>query len=363
MSSRQHVRWMTSLGVLAFAVLAVMATLPAAAQMPKTALLVMLRISKTAGTVAVVDPVSGKIVGRVRVAEDPHGVDVSADGRTAYVANTSGAGGNTLSVVDLVGQKELRRLDFPKSSPHDVQVVGGKVYFTASGRKAIGRYDPKTNQTDWLPTGTHSTRMMAVSDTSDTIFASSQSSKTVLVLEGVSKAPSEVKLTVIELGHPGEGITLSPNGKEAWTANNDGSGVTIIDTASKKVQQTLPIKSDHANRIAFAPNGRYVLLLDRDVGETIIVDAISKKEAKRIKHNDSVPGAGLMGIFDVAMAADSSRAFIAVADIPDVQPPSRVKPVQGGKHHIAVIDLKTLEVINRFPTEIPGDEMTWVGMR
>ena len=349
--------------ILSLVLLVVVATLPAAAQAPSSALLVMLRISKTAGTVAILDPASGKIFGQVRVGEDPHGVDVSVDGRMAYVANTSGDDGNTLSVVDLVAQKEVRRLDFPKSSPHDVQVVGGKVYFTASGRKAIGRYDPGTNHAEWLPTGTHSTRMMAVSATTDTIYASSQSSKTVLVLEGVSKAPSDVKLTVIELGHPGEGITLSPNGKEAWTANNDGSGVTIIDTASRKVQQTLPIKSDHANRIAFAPNGRYVLLLDRDVGETIIIDAITKKEAKRIRHSNSVPGAGLMGIFDVAMAADSSRAFVAVADIPDVQPPSRAKPVQGGKHHIAVIDLRTLEVINRFPTEIPGDEMTWVEMR
>ena len=349
--------------LLAFVALAAAATVPAAAQMPKSALLVMLRISKTAGTVAIIDPASGKIVGRVRVAEDPHGVDVSPDGRIAYVANTSGEGGNTLSIVDLVAQKELRRVDFPKSGPHDVQVVRGKVFFTASGRKAIGRYDPATGQTEFLSTGAYGTRMMDVSEALDTIYASSQSSKSVLVLEGVSKAPSEVKLTVIDIGHPGEGITLSPNGKEVWTADNDGSGVTIIDTATKKVQQTLPIKSDHANRIAFAPNGRYVLLLDRDVGETIIIDAISKKEAKRIRHNDSVPGAGLMGIFDLTMAADSSRAFVAVADIPDVQPPSRVKPVKGGKHHIAVIDLKTLEVVNRFPTEIPGDEMTWVEMK
>jgi DNA-binding beta-propeller fold protein YncE len=335
----------------------------AVAQTPSSALLIMLRISKQAGTVAVLDPATGKIVGRVRVAEDPHGVDVSRDGKTAFVANASGDGGNSLSVVDLVSQKELRRLEFPGSNPHDVQVAGGKAYFTAAGRKAIGRYDPVRNQTDWLPTGSHATRMMAIDEKRDTIYATSQASKAVLVLEGISKTPSEVKLTVIPLGYSGEGITLSPDGKEAWTANDDKSGVTIVDVLNKKVLQTLPVPNDHANRIAFSPDGKRVLLLDRDVGETIILDGVNKKELKRIKHSGSVPGAGLMGVFDVAMAADSSRAFVAVADIPDVQPPSRANPVKGGKHHIAVIDLKTLEVTNRFPTEIPGDEMVWVQRR
>ena len=136
--------------LITVAVLLAVATMPTVAQTPKSVLLVMLRISKMAGTVAMMDPASGKIVGRVRVAEDPHGVDVSPDGHTAYVVNVSGDGGNTLSIVDLISQKEVRRLEFPKSGPHDVQVVRGKVYFTAGGRKAIARYDPATGQTDWL---------------------------------------------------------------------------------------------------------------------------------------------------------------------------------------------------------------------
>jgi DNA-binding beta-propeller fold protein YncE len=361
MSGKRAIAWLIPAGSLGLAVLIVAATM-LAAQTPSSALLVMLRISKQAGTVAVLDPASGKIVGRVRVAEDPHGVDVSGDGKTAFVANTSGDDGNSLSIVDLVSQKELRRLDFPGSNPHDVQVAGGKAYFTAAGRKAIGRYDPVRNQTDWLSTGSHATRMMAIDEARDTIYATSQSTKSVLILEGMSKAPSEVKLTAIPVGHEAEGIALSPDGKEAWTANNE-AGVTIVDAVNKKVLQTLPVRTDHANRIAFSPDGRRVVLLDRDIGETIILDGVSKKELKRIKHSDSLPGAGLMGIFDVAIAADSSRAFVAVADIPDVLPPSRSNPVKGGKHHIAVIDLKTLEVTNRFPTEIPGDEMVWVQRR
>src|SRR5262245_14603098 len=197
--------------------------LPVAAQ-SRSALLVMLRHNKAAGTMAIVDPATGKITGRVRTGEDPHGVAVSADGKTAFVVNTSGKDGESLSVIDVVGQKEIRRLNFPKSRPHDVQVSRGKVYFTAGGQNAIGRYDPVKDQTEWLSTGMYATRMMSIHEASDTLYASSQSSKNVLILEGISKPPSEVKLTVVPIGQAGEGISVSPNGREVWTANNDKSG-------------------------------------------------------------------------------------------------------------------------------------------
>jgi DNA-binding beta-propeller fold protein YncE len=139
--------------MLGLVVLTLAATLPTAAQTKSSALLVMLRHNKAAGAMAIVNPATGKITARVRTGEDPHGVAVSADGRTAFVVNTSGKDGESLSVIDVVGQKEIRRLNFPKSRPHDVQVYRGKAYFTAAGQNAIGRYDPVTNQTEWLSTG------------------------------------------------------------------------------------------------------------------------------------------------------------------------------------------------------------------
>ena len=62
----------------------------AAAQTPSAArLLVLLR---NASALAIVDPASGKVLGRVPVGRDPHEVAVTPDGLMAFVARPSQPG-------------------------------------------------------------------------------------------------------------------------------------------------------------------------------------------------------------------------------------------------------------------------------
>ena len=91
-----------------------------AAQTPSGArLLVLLR---NASALAIVEPASGKVLGRVPVGRDPHEVAVTPDGTTAFVASP----GVGISVVDVREMKELRRIDTgTASAPHDVLFVGG----------------------------------------------------------------------------------------------------------------------------------------------------------------------------------------------------------------------------------------------
>src|SRR5215831_13861757 len=97
------------------------------------------------GTLAIIDPVSKKILGTVRVGEQPHEVEASSDGKLAFVSNygTGPAPGNTLSVIDIAARKELHRVQLgPLQRPHGVAVAENKAYFTAEANKLIGRYDP-----------------------------------------------------------------------------------------------------------------------------------------------------------------------------------------------------------------------------
>ena len=74
---------------------------------------------------------------------DPHEVIASSDGKTAYVSIYGGGRYHALSVIDLVGQKALPDIDTGAlNGPHGLAFVGGKVWFTAEGAKAIARYDP-----------------------------------------------------------------------------------------------------------------------------------------------------------------------------------------------------------------------------
>jgi len=355
--------------VLGLVVIVALAGAPAAAQTRGARLLLGLRTPTVGevrgGTLAVIDPAAGKIVGRLPMGGSPRGMTASADGKILYAINTAGEAGEVMLVVDVATGKETRRIPLTGSRPQDALFAGGKVYFSAAGRKAIGRYDPARNQTEWLSTGEHMVRMMVANEKTDTIFATSQSTRSVVILENASANPSDVRRTVVPLGHEGEDITMSPDGREIWTANRDVSGATIVDVASKKVVQTVLVPATHANRLAFAPDGRHVLLVDRDTGETIVLSAAARKEIRRIPPDKAGPK-DLRGAGDVLMAPDGSRAFVTIHDNLDDgsrNAQDRPLPAPGGRHYLAVIDLKTLEVTGRIPTDLPGDEMAWAELR
>src|ERR1035438_2498391 len=75
---------------------------------PSPALLVLLKRDQS---LAIVDPTTLKVVGRVPAGPDPHEVIVSPDGGTAYMSNYGGGAYNTISVADLVAQKSLPAID------------------------------------------------------------------------------------------------------------------------------------------------------------------------------------------------------------------------------------------------------------
>src|SRR4051794_2395894 len=111
------------------------AGLLAAADTPALTLIVG---NKEENSLAIVDPDSGKVLATVPTGMGPHEVVVSADGKTAFVANygPGPAPGSTLSVIDLVGRREIRKFDLtPLSRPHGLALAGGKVYFTAEANR------------------------------------------------------------------------------------------------------------------------------------------------------------------------------------------------------------------------------------
>ena len=201
-----------------------------AAQTPSPALLVL---NKEDAILAIIDPASQKIVGRVPTGEGPHEVTVSSDGKLAFVGNY-GSGpnpGHTISVIDLVTQKELHRVDLgPLRRPHGITYADGKVYFTAEVNKLIGRYDPAANQVDWLlGTGQNTTHMVLVNKDGSRIFTANIGSDTISVLERGSN-PSNWNQTVIAVGKGPEAIDNSPLGRPRFGRRTRATGACRLST-------------------------------------------------------------------------------------------------------------------------------------
>jgi YVTN family beta-propeller protein len=289
------------------------------------------------GNLAIVDPASGQVVGRVPTGEGPHEVAASTDGKLAFVGNYGAqTPGSTLSVIDLVAQKELHRVDLgPLRRPHGMFYAGGKVYFTAELNKLVARYDPATNQVDWLlGTGQNTTHMVLLNKDLTQIYTANIGSDSISILERGSN-PMNWSQTVIQVGKGPEAIDVSPDGKQIWTAHSRDGGVSIIDIASKKVVQTLDLHTKRSNRLKFTPDGKLVLISDLEAGELIILDVPTRKETKRLKLGRNPEG--------IQVAPNGTRAYVAV----------------NGDNRVAIIDLKSLKVTGQITPGNGPDGMAW----
>lgn len=368
-------RWFGAAGgVFAGAVLTVAAAVSTSAQTPSPALLVL---EKSDNAMAMVDPGSMKVVARVPAGTDPHEIVASTDGRVAYISNYGGTDSDlhTISVVDLLAHKELPAIDLGAlRSAHGLFYVGDKLYFTVETNKAFGRYDPAAKSIDWvLGTGQDRTHMVYVFEDLQRVVTSNVNSATISIIEHVDgpsfgpppagaaagapparapgmppgAAPRKTwRVTNVPAGKGVEGFDVSPDGKEIWAANAGDGTVTIIDVASKKVTQTMPISVNRANRLKFTPDGKLVLISglgggpdSNGAGNVEIVDAATHQQVKSFNL-----GGGSGGIL---MVPDGSKAFVAVSE----------------KNKVVAIDLKELKVIGEIPTGKNPDGLAWAQQR
>jgi YVTN family beta-propeller protein len=322
----------------------------------------LLALSKRNHTLAIVDPKTLQVVARAPVGPDPHEVIASSDGNTAYVSIYGGGRYHALSVIDLVGQKALPAIDTGAlNGPHGLAFVGGKVWFTAEGAKAIATYDPVSAKIDWIMgTGQNRTHMIYVTPDEKQIYTTNVNSATVSILEKVTLPPmgpppgmrpppggmpppppggNQARMdwneTVISVGKGDEGFDVSPDGRELWTANAQDGTLSVIDLTTRTVTATLDSKTFGANRLKFTPDGKLVLVSMLGSGDLVIYDAVSRKEFKRVPI-----GHGAAGIL---MDPDGNRAFIAC----------------GPDNYVAVLDLKTLDVTGHIDVGGEPDGLAW----
>ena len=340
----------------------------AVAQTPSPALLVL---EKADNTLAIVDPATLKIVGRVPAGPDPHEVEASPDGKLAYISNYGGSDSSlhTISVVDLDAQKPLAPIDLGSlRSPHGLTFADGKLYFTVETNKLVGRYDPGTQVIDWLMgTGQDRTHMVAVSPAGDRVFTSNVSSGSISIIEQVpsptsnfgpptgappgaatQSAPASTpaqgssrktwRLTNVAAGRGSEGFDVTPDGRQLWVANAQDGTVTVIDVSAKKALTTFSI-SVRGNRLKFTPGGERVLVAGSPSGSSaanlVILDTATRKEVKSFEL-----GGGSAGIL---VMRDGSRAYVAVS----------------AANRVAVLDLDKLEIAGSIATGKGPDGLAW----
>ena len=171
--------------------------------------------------------------------------------------------------------------------------------------------------------------MLAVSRDGTIIISANRFSQTISIIEGAG--PPEWKVRVISTGKPGEGVDVTPDGREVWIGNRDGGGVSIVNLATGQVAH-IDTQTKDASRLKITPDGKRVLVSDYESHVMVIVDAASRTVTKRF----SITAGAL------AVTEDSARAYMA-----------------GGADYVTVLDLKTLEVAGRIDVGPDVHAVAW----
>ncbi len=239
-----------------------------------------------------------------REAEIPSGLAVSRDGKRLYVAaNLS----NRLLELDAATGKVLRiwKTGF---APYDVVVVGDKAYVSNWG----GRQPEAGDVTGPAGQGT-SVRVDPVryiaSEGSVSVVEVQNSKEAALTNSEILEAKCEV-LT----GLHASGMALSPNGRYVVVANAGSDTLSVIDTHTDQIVETISARRNPAdlfgaspNAMAFAPSGK-TLFVCNGAQNAVAVISFAPGDSK---WKGLIP----VGWYPGAIVYDARRKSLEVANI------------------------------------------------
>jgi YVTN family beta-propeller protein len=197
--------------------------------------------------------------------------------------------------------------------------------------------------------------MLVFHPTAKTIYTANigSDSASVIELDKPSQPGPPPRVTHVPVGKQPEAIDISPDGREVWVGHNADGGVSIIDTETNKVKETIKV-GGMPIRVKFTPDGKRVLISSPPTGELTILDAATRKELKRLKvgtppTESSPSGQVPIGIL---VAPDSRNAFVALTVVADGKPAA-------GK--VARINLDSMELAGTVETGQGPDGLGWAG--
>lgn len=266
-----------------------------------------------------------------RKAEIPAGLALSADGTTLYVcANLS----NGLLEIEAKSGKVLRRLE-TGALPYDVVLSGDKAYVSNWG----GRLPDDKSTTGPAGRGT-TVRVDPVR------HVASEGSLSIFDLK-TGKATQEI-LT----GKHASALALSPDKKYLVVANAGEDTLSILDTRTDKIVETVSVREDEVfgsspDALAFSPDGERLFVA---LGSRNCVAQIAFR-AGRCRLMGKIP----TGWFPGALAYDQNRKMLHVANIKGSgsgHPVASGAPVKYNTHQysgtLSLIPLPTTEQLAHY---------------
>lgn len=306
----------------------------------------VLVVCKSDFQVALVDPITEKIVIKLPTGRGPHEVAVSPDGHTAYVSNfgrysiypagdtAHDQAGNTVTVVDVESRKVRTTFDLgTHMGPHGMVVShdGKYLWMTSETPQAVLELDSATGRILHVwKTDQQRSHMIVVTPKETKFYVTNTVSGTVSVIDKLTDA-----VKVIATGPGTEGIAISPGGGEVWAASRLDGTVSVISTDSDTILTTFPSGGKEPKRLAFTPDGTQVWITNYRSNEVTVFDARSRERLGSLTLPAAPSG--------VDISSDGRRAYVTSANA----------------NKLTVIDVASRTIVDTLPIGTDPDGVAW----
>lgn len=306
---------------------------------------VLVVANKSDNTVNIIDRANGEILATIATGLEPHEVEVSPDGKFAVVANYGNRElpGNSLSVINIKKAGVERTINLGEHTrPHGMVFLNEnyQLLVTTEGSQHLLLVDiEKDTILKAIPTEQEVSHMVAAISVPSRAFVPSIRTGNITVID----LENDQIITHSYSGMGAEGVATSLDGKEVWVTNRSDNTLTVFDTQSLEIIETIPC-GEFPIRAKFSPDGKLFLVSNARSGSIKVFDAAEKtlvaNISLKIELSEDPEGRYFAAEFEGSsipiglVVPDNETAYVANTNA-DV---------------VTVIDLKTFEVKTHFKT-------------
>jgi YVTN family beta-propeller protein len=276
----------------------------------------------------------GRLVASVPVGSHPHEMVLSSDGRYVYTTDNGtmkieqhGTGGNTISIVDVLGRKKVGEISTGKfRRPHgiDLDSKTGNLLVSCELPDQLLVIDPARRAViNSYDTGGKTSHMVTLARDGRWAFVSNSSSSNVSALDLSSGA-----VRPIPTGTRPEGSVLSKDGKLLYVVNREAEQITVIDTDKKEAVDRIKTGRGPV-RVALTPDGRLVVFALMHENAVEFADAATRKVLGRVPLGGSPVSLSISPGGQLAFASAQDIDIVYVISIKDRKVVREIKTAAG----------------------------------